>query len=61
LHYWAWGDRSALEVAVAVARGRAADVDLDAFRAWTERELAADRSYDAARVARFFRALSPIA
>ncbi len=58
LHYWAWGDRSALEVALAVARDRAADVDLDAFRGWTERELSADRSYDAARVARFFRALA---
>ena len=32
LHYWAWGDRSALEVALAVARGRPADVDLGAFR-----------------------------
>ena len=57
LHYWAWGDRSALEVALAVARERAADVDLAAFRAWTERELAADRSYDAGRVATFFRFL----
>ncbi|HEX3462459.1 MAG TPA: hypothetical protein VHS78_00215 [Candidatus Elarobacter sp.] len=54
LHYWAWGDRAALDVALAVARARAADVDLDAFRAWTERELAADGSYQVARVARFF-------
>ena len=58
LHYWAWGDRSALAVALAVARGRSADVDLAAFRTWTERELAADRSYDAERVARFFRSLA---
>ena len=54
LHYWAWGDRGALEVALAVARARAADVDLEAFRAWTDRELAADGSYQVARVARFF-------
>jgi hypothetical protein len=54
LHYWAWGDRTALDVALAVARGHAAEVDLDAFRAWTERELAADGSYDASRIGRFF-------
>ena len=58
LHYWAWGDRSALAVALAVARERSPDVDLGAFRTWTERELAADRSYDAARIARFFRSLA---
>ena len=54
LHYWAWGDRTALDVALAVARARAADVDLGAFRAWTQRELAADRSYDPSRIERFF-------
>ena len=54
LHYWAWGDRTALDVALAVARARAAEVDLDAVRAWTERELAADPSYDASRIGRFF-------
>jgi hypothetical protein len=57
LHYWAWGDRTALEVALAVARARAGDVELAAIRAWTEREIAADPSYDATRVARFFRLL----
>lgn len=57
LHYWAWGDRTALDVAVAVARARAADVDLGAFAAWTERELAADPSYDPSRIGRFLRAL----
>jgi len=56
LHYWAWGDRTALDVALAVARART-DVDLAAFGAWTDHELAADPSYDAARVARFFRLL----
>ena len=58
LHYWAWGDRTALDVALAVARSRPADIDLDVVRAWTERELAADGSYDAGRVARFFRLLA---
>jgi hypothetical protein len=54
LHYWAWGDRTALDVAVAVARSRGADVDLDEFRAWTGRELAADASYETSRIGRFF-------
>ncbi len=58
LHYWAWGDRTALEVAVAVARARRHEVDLDAFRAWTEREVRSDASYDTARIARFFALLA---
>jgi len=53
LHYWAWGDRTALDAAVAVARARHAEVDLDAFGAWTRRELAADASYDPSRIGRF--------
>lgn len=53
LHYWAWGDRTALRVAVTVAIQRA-DVDLADVRAWTERERAADPSYDARRVDEFF-------
>jgi hypothetical protein len=53
LHFWAWGDRTALEVALAVARARD-DVDLALVRAWIDREIAADASYDASRVARFF-------
>jgi hypothetical protein len=53
LHYWAWGDRTALDVAVAVARARAAEVDLEAFAGWTRRELAADASYDPSRIGRF--------
>ena len=57
LHYWAWGDRAALEVALAVARDRAGEIDLARFRAWTERELSADRSYDPGRVATFIAAL----
>lgn len=57
LHYWAWGDRTALDVALAVARARAAEVDLDAFAAWTRRELAADASYDPSRIGRFLSVL----
>ena len=57
LHFWAWGDRTALEVALAVARARR-DVDLDAIRAWVDREMEADVSYDASRVARFFASLA---
>ncbi|HEY0395225.1 MAG TPA: hypothetical protein VGD01_12085 [Candidatus Elarobacter sp.] len=57
LHYWAWGDRTALEVALAVARARTGEVELEAIRAWTARELEADPSYEAARVGRFFRLL----
>lgn len=53
LHYWAWQDEGALRVAAAVARKRRGDVDLKAFRAWTRRELAADRSYDPSDVERF--------
>jgi len=58
LHYWAWGDETALIAAWAVARERAADVDLEEFRAWTEREREADRSYDHAGVDRFFAGLA---
>jgi hypothetical protein len=57
LHFWAWGDRTALEVALAVVRARD-DVDLALIRAWVERESAADASYDATRVARFFASLA---
>jgi hypothetical protein len=58
LHYWAWGDRTALDVALAVARARPGEVDLDAFRAWTERERTADHSYDTSRIGRFLTLLS---
>jgi hypothetical protein len=53
LHYWAWGDRTALDVALAVARAHAGEIDLAAFTAWTQRELAADPSYDPSRIGRF--------
>jgi len=57
LHYWAWGDPMGLDVALAVARAHASDVDLEAFRRWTERERAADPTYDGGRVEQFFRLL----
>ena len=57
LHFWAWGDRTALDVALAVVRARN-DVDLDAVRAWTRREHAADPSYDPSRVEQFFTLVS---
>jgi len=57
LHYWVWGDRAALDVALAVARARS-DIDLDLIRAWTERERHSDVSYDAARVDYFFASLA---
>jgi hypothetical protein len=54
LHYWAWGDEGGLRVALAVARAFRRQIDLDAVRAWTEREMRADRSYDREHLARFF-------
>ena len=57
LHYWAWGDRTALDVALAVARAHPAEIDLAAFTAWTARELAADPSYDPSRIGRFLSSL----
>jgi hypothetical protein len=46
---------SSLDIDFVVEVGAAPHVvDRDAFRAWTERELAADRSYDASRIGRFF-------
>jgi hypothetical protein len=53
LHYWAWHDQTALEAALAVARARRAELDLTLFAAWADREMTADRSYDAERVREF--------
>ncbi|MGD0050651.1 MAG: hypothetical protein ABSD03_02380 [Vulcanimicrobiaceae bacterium] len=58
LHYWAWKDESAFRVALAVARAKPREVDLDAVRAWALRELAADRTYDPEEIDRFFNALA---
>jgi hypothetical protein len=57
MHYFAWNDYSGLVQAVAVARAQQGTVDLDAFRAWTEIELAETPVYDRRRVDAFFRAL----
>jgi hypothetical protein len=57
LHFWAWNDRSALDVALTVARTHREVFEEEAFRDWTERERAADSRYSADRVAEFFRRL----
>jgi len=53
MHFWAWNDRSALETAVAVANAHRALFDEAGFRAWTESERTADRSYAQSRVEEF--------
>ena len=53
MHYWAWGDETALRAAVAITRAHSADVNLDAFETWTLREMGADRSYRPDAVERF--------
>lgn len=58
LHYWAWKDEGALRVALAVARAKRREVDLDEVRAWCEREMRADRSYDPEDVERLFQSLA---
>lgn len=58
LHYWAWKDEGAFRVALAVARAKPREVDLDAFRAWCGREAQADRDYDPKEVDRFLKALT---
>jgi len=57
LHYWAWKDETAFRAAVAVARAQPREVDLEAVRAWCEREMEADRTYDPEDVERLFAAL----
>jgi hypothetical protein len=49
MHYWAWGDQSALRVALAVAAACARDIDARLIEAWTARELADAPVYDRAR------------
>ncbi|MGD1068494.1 MAG: hypothetical protein ABR975_16930 [Vulcanimicrobiaceae bacterium] len=58
LHYWAWKDETAFNAAVAVAKAKPREVDLDAVRAWCAREMEADRSYDPEDVDRLFHSLS---
>jgi hypothetical protein len=58
MHFWAWNDRSALDVALAVAGQHRSVFDDLGFRAWTEAERAADKSYPQEKVDEFFRRLS---
>ncbi|GAC1549122.1 MAG: hypothetical protein NVS2B17_33920 [Candidatus Velthaea sp.] len=58
LHYYAWGDATALRAAVAVARACSPDFDEVLFRDWTQREHDENRAYDLKRVDAFFRALT---
>jgi hypothetical protein len=58
MHFWAWNDRSALDVALAVATQHRSAFDAAAFRAWTEAERAADSSYSQECVDEFFGRLS---
>ena len=50
MHFWAWGDFSALRVALDVAAAQQTAVDFDAIRSWTDREIAnAPAAYNATR------------
>ena len=55
MHFWAWNDRSALDVALAVASRHRHTFDAVAFREWTEAERLADSSYPQDKVDEFFR------
>jgi hypothetical protein len=57
MHFWAWNDRSALDVALAVAGKHRELFDDTAFRVWTETERIADGSYPQDKVDEFFRRL----
>lgn len=57
MHYFAWNDYSGLAQAVAVAKAQPDRVDLAAFRAWADAELAETPVYDRRRVEAFFKAL----
>jgi hypothetical protein len=57
MHFWAWNDRSALELALAVAQRHRSRFDADAFRAWAKAERAADNSYPQEKVDEFLRRL----
>src|SRR5580692_3423309 len=58
MHFWAWNDRSALELALEVAQRHSERFDAVAFRAWTTAEHAADSSYPQEKVDEFFRRLA---
>jgi hypothetical protein len=58
MHFWAWNDRSALELALAVAQRHSARFDATVFRTWAAAEQAADSSYPQEKVDEFFRRLA---
>jgi hypothetical protein len=58
MHFWAWNDRSALELALEVARRHSERFDAGAFRAWAAAEHVADSSYPQEKVDEFFRRLA---
>ncbi len=60
MHFWAWNDRSALELALEIAQRYSERFDADAFRAWTAAEQVADASYAQEKVDEFFRRLTAI-
>jgi len=60
MHFWAWNDRSALDVALAVAGRHRARFDATAFRTWTEAERRYDSSYPQEKVDEFFRRLQDV-
>jgi hypothetical protein len=60
MHYWAWGDQSALRVALAVAGARAPEIDAASVKAWAAREIAGAPVYDRARLDYFLTELDRV-
>jgi hypothetical protein len=57
MHFWAWNDRSALEVALAVAKTHGSAFNVKTFQEWTASERVSDRSYQQDRVDEFLHRL----
>jgi hypothetical protein len=61
MHFWAWGDFSALRVALDVANAQRENVDYAAIETWTDRELTeAPAAYDVTRRDLFLKELQSI-
>ncbi len=60
MHYWAWGDQSALRVALDVAAACASEIDVAWLEAWTARELAEAPVYDGRRRDHFLTELNRV-
>jgi hypothetical protein len=58
MHFWAWNDRSALDVALAVATAHREAFETDVFLGWAQSERQADRSYQQEKVDEFVRRLA---